>query len=113
MVEMERGTRARIAAGTSDGGARYFGMWDWIEESVPDVPQWYLDVVAVAPERRGEGIGAALIRWGVERARADGVPAILETARPGNVALYEHFGFRVIHEGDVPGGGPRVWFMST
>jgi ribosomal protein S18 acetylase RimI-like enzyme len=113
MIEMEVGTRAAIAATTTDGGARYFEMWDWIEANVPDVPQWYLDLIAVAPERRGEGIGSALIRWGLERARADGVPAVLETAQPDNVPLYEHFGFRVVLEGDVPGGGPHVWFMST
>jgi ribosomal protein S18 acetylase RimI-like enzyme len=113
MVEMEIGTRASIAATTTDDGARYFAMWDWIEEMVPEVPQWYLDLIAVAPERRGEGIGAALIRWGLERAQADGVPAVLETAQPDNVALYEHFGFRVVLEGDVPGGGPHIWFMST
>ena len=113
MVEMEVGTRTAIAATTTDGGARYFGMWDWIEAMVPDVPHWYLDLIAVAPERRGEGIGAALIRWGLERANDDGVPAVLETAQPDNVALYEHFGFRVVLEGDVPGGGPHVWFMST
>ena len=113
MIAMEQSTRAAIAATTDDGGARYFALWDWIEETVPDVPQWYLDLLAVAPERRGEGIGAALIRWGVGRAVADGVPAILETARPGNVAMYEHFGFRVVGEGDVPGGGPHLWFMST
>ena len=41
------------------------------------------------------------------------MPAVLETAQPDNVALYEHFGFRVVLEGDVPGGGPHVWFMST
>jgi predicted N-acetyltransferase YhbS len=113
MITMEKSTRAAIAATADDGGARYFALWDWIEETVPDVPQWYLDLLAVAPERRGEGIGGALIRWGVERARADGVPAVLETARAGNVAMYEHFGFRVISEGDVPGGGPHLWFMST
>jgi ribosomal protein S18 acetylase RimI-like enzyme len=113
MIEMEKGTRAAIAETTADGGARYFSLWDWIEDTVPDIPQWYLDLVAVAPERRGQGIGAALIRWGLARAANDGVPAILETARPSNVPLYEHLGFHVIIEGDVPGGGPHIWFMST
>jgi ribosomal protein S18 acetylase RimI-like enzyme len=113
MIEMELGTRAAIAATTDDGGERYFTLWDWIEDVVPDVPQWYLDLIAVAPEHRGHGVGAALIRWGVDRARTDAVPAVLETARPENVALYEHFGFRVIREGDAPNGGPHLWFMST
>ena len=113
MIAMERGTRAAIAAHTADGGARYLALWDWIEEMVPDVPQWYLDLIAVIPERRSEGIGSALIRWGLDRAEADGVPAVLETARPANVAMYEHFGFRIVREGDVPGGGPHIWFLST
>ena len=113
MIEMELGTRAAIAATTDDGGARYFALWDWIEETIPDDPQWYLDLIAVAPERRGEGVGAALIRFGLDAARRDGVPATLETARPENVAMYEHFGFRVFHDGDAPGGGPHLWFMST
>ncbi len=113
MIEMELGTRAAIAATTDDGGARYAALWDWIEEVMPDEPQWYLDLIAVAPERRGEGIGSTLIRLGLERAQHDGVPATLETARPDNVAMYEHFGFRVFHEGTVPGGGPHLWFMST
>jgi ribosomal protein S18 acetylase RimI-like enzyme len=113
MIEMELRTRTAIAATTNDGGARYAALWNWIEDMVPDVPQWYLDLVAVAPERRGHGIGAALIRWGLARAADDDVPAILETARPSNVARYERLGFHVISEGDVPGGGPHIWFMST
>ena len=113
MVEMELRSRSAIAAMTADEGARYFALWDWIEDTIPDIPQWYLDLLAVAPERRGKGIGAALIRWGVDRARTDGVPAMLETARPENLAMYEHLGFRVVAEGDCPGGGPHLWFMST
>jgi hypothetical protein len=43
----------------------------------------------------------------------DGVPATLETARPENVALYEHLGFRRYLEGDPPAGGPHLWFMRA
>ena len=60
---------------------------------------------------RGTGLGAALIRHGLDFADRDGVPAFLETARPGNVAYYERRGFRTIAEGDAPGGGPHLWFM--
>ena len=41
------------------------------------------------------------------------MPAFLETGNPRNVPYYERFGFRVIDEGDAPGGGPRIWFMRT
>ena len=30
---------------------------------------------------------------------------------PGNVPLYERFGFPVTREADAPDGGPHIWFM--
>ena len=70
------------------------------------------------PDRRGAGAPRRGHRrrpdpLGTRARPADGVPVVLETAQPDNVALYEHFGFRVVLEGDVPGGGPHIWFMST
>ena len=67
--------------------------------------------LAVAPERRGEGLGAALVELGLGFARRDEVPAFLETARPENVGFYERLGFRVVAAGRRPGDGPRVWFL--
>jgi len=52
-----------------------------------------------------------LIDVGLSRAKADGVPAFLETARPENVGLYEHLGLRVVLDEDAPGAGPHIWFM--
>ena len=60
---------------------------------------------------RGHGIGSALIRHGLARADAVGQGSILETGTATNVVLYEHFGYRVVDEGDPPGGGPHIWFM--
>ena len=113
LERVDRASRPRIAELTDDGGARYDTLWDWIEEKIPDEPVWFLDMIAVEEVARGTGVGSALLRFGLERARADGVPAFLETARPDNVAMYEHFGFRVVDESDAPGGGPHLWFMST
>jgi ribosomal protein S18 acetylase RimI-like enzyme len=110
-IEIEARSRTEVAAITPDGGERYHQLWDWIEAHLPDEPHWYLDHIAVAPQRQGEGVGSALIRFGLERASADGVPAFLETARERNVALYEHLGFRTVSFGSLPGGGPMIWFM--
>jgi ribosomal protein S18 acetylase RimI-like enzyme len=96
---------------TDDGGDRYHRFWGWLESFVPSEPHWMLDMVGVDPTRQGEGIGSALVRYGVERAAADGVPAFLETSKPRNVPYYERFDFRVAHEEDAPGGGPHIWFM--
>jgi len=41
-----------IAAYTDDGGARLGAMWSWIHDYYLDEPHWYLDHVAVAPERQ-------------------------------------------------------------
>jgi GNAT superfamily N-acetyltransferase len=112
-LEIELRTRDAIDAMTEDGGIRYRAFWDWIEDCLPAEPHWFLDHLAVAPERRGEGIGSALVELGVGFARREGVPAFLETARPGNVGYYGRLGFRVVADEHAPGGGPRLWFLRA
>jgi ribosomal protein S18 acetylase RimI-like enzyme len=97
---------------TDDDGDRYQRLWDWVEERAPDEPLWYLDTLAVDPARQGEGLGKTLVQFGLAQASQAGLPAFLETATERNVAFYETLGFRVVDEGNVPGGGPRIWFMQ-
>lgn len=101
----------RVYSLTDDGGRRWDEFWAWVEARIPAEPFWHLDSVAVDPPLQGRGIGSALVRHGLARARADGIPAILETGSPRNVPLYERLGFRVVSDADAPGGGPHVWFM--
>ena len=84
--------------------------WLW-EAGDAAEPHWFLDHLAVAPERRGEGLGTPLVELGPGFARRDGAPAFLGTARPGNVGYYERLGFQVVADEHAPGGGPPVWFM--
>ncbi len=109
--EIEMQTRDAIDAMTDDGGVRYRAFWDWIEGHLPPEPHWFLDHLAVVPERRGEGLGKALVGFGLALARRDGVPAFLETARARNVGYYEGLAFRVVADERAPGDGPRLWFM--
>jgi len=112
MFASDEAVRGLLAPLTDDGGARYEALWNWIEERVPrDV--WYLDALGVATSRQGEGIGGALVRHGLEMARADGAAAFLETAVERNVGYYERFGFSVVDEGSPAPGGPHIWFMRT
>ncbi len=113
LMDADRAARERYGGLVPDGGDRYQRMWDWIETKIPVEPVWYLDTIATDPAWRSTGIGGALLRHGLAFAETDGVPAFLETARPQNVSLYEHFGFRVSEEADVPEGGPHIWFMQT
>ena len=112
MFASDEAVRGMLAPLTDDGGVRYEALWTWIEERVPR-DMWYLDALGVDPSRQGEGIGGALVRHGLEMARADGAAAFLETAAERNVGYYELFGFRVVDEGSPAPGGPHIWFMRT
>jgi len=112
MFESDAAVQASLAPLTADDGERYRVLWDWIEERVPD-DVWYLDAIGVEPSRQGQGVGAALLRHGLEAARAAGVDAFLETGVASNVPLYERFGFHVVQDGRPTPDGPRIWFMRT
>jgi ribosomal protein S18 acetylase RimI-like enzyme len=101
----------RVHRLTDDGGRRYDAFWAWVESKMAGAPAWHLDSVAVQPELQGQGIGAALINFGLARARAAGAGACLETGNARNVAYYERFGFRTVDDADAPDGGPHIWFM--
>jgi GNAT superfamily N-acetyltransferase len=96
---------------TEDGGRRYDVFWAWVESKVPAEPLWLLDSVGVDRSVRGRGIGAALVQVGLARARADDLPAFLETGTSQNVPFYERLGFRVVDDAVALDGGPRIWFM--
>ncbi|MFJ3201519.1 GNAT family N-acetyltransferase [Streptomyces sp. NPDC086989] len=79
--------------------------------SGPQEPHWYLAVVGADPAAQGQGHGAALLRSGLARADAAGLPVYLESSKPANLPFYEHFGFAVLGEVRLPGGGPALWPM--
>jgi ribosomal protein S18 acetylase RimI-like enzyme len=74
-------------------------------------PHFYLSVLGVEPERRGEGIGSALMRPVLDLASGAGLPAYLETATGRNVLLYERAGFVVVEELTIPGTDIHGWLM--
>lgn len=72
----------------------------------PQEPHWYLSMIGVDPSRQGQGLGSALLKAGLRRCDAEGLPAYLESSSPKNVPLYERHGFEVIgliKPGDHPG----------
>ena len=74
-------------------------------------PHWYLAGIGVEPSAQGRGVGAALLRPGLEAAAAGHVPAVLLTNNKANLAFYESHGFAVVREGYTPENGPRAWAM--
>ncbi|MFB7980551.1 GNAT family N-acetyltransferase [Streptomyces vinaceus] len=77
----------------------------------PTEPHWYLAVIGADPAAQGQGHGAALLRSGLAKADETGLPVYLESSKPANLPFYEHFGFTVLGEVQLPGGGPTLWPM--
>jgi ribosomal protein S18 acetylase RimI-like enzyme len=71
----------------------------------------YLWMIAVAPDRQGEGLGTALMAPVLERCDREGVPAYLEASNARSRALYERLGFVFTGTAlDLP-DGPSMWPM--
>jgi GNAT superfamily N-acetyltransferase len=71
----------------------------------------YLWMIAVAPERQGEGLGTALIEHVLDRCDREALPAYLEASSARSIRLYERLGFAFTGRTlDLP-DGPRMWPM--
>jgi len=95
-------------------GARVEGVLVGIASFYPvprvdDAPGgWQIRGMAVDEGLRDRGLGAALLRRGVERARGLGATYLWCNARTRAVPFYERAGFlRLGAEFDVPGIGPH------
>lgn len=55
---------------------------------------WEICVLAVHPDRQGRGIGAELVAWGVERAKAEHLPCIVIIST-GKEDWYRKQGFEI------------------
>ena len=71
--------------------------YGFVDERTPEL------AIAVVPNARGKGIGAALLDALTERARAEGHAAIslsVDRENAGAIALYERYGFERVGEED-------------
>jgi ribosomal protein S18 acetylase RimI-like enzyme len=76
----------------------------------PREPVRYLQVLGVAPDAQGRGVGSRLLREGLQAATAAGEDVYLETGKEANVAYYERHGFRLLAPGGPAyDGGPTMW----
>jgi GNAT superfamily N-acetyltransferase len=76
-----------------------------------EVPHYFLTLLGTDPDYRGRGLGLGLLGSTLEIIDRDGAPAYLEASNPGNVPLYERYGFRQIGSFDVPDSGLSVATM--
>ncbi len=83
-----------------------------LKDRTPEPAYWYLGGIGVDPGRRRGGVGAALLRPGLDRADAAGLPCVLLTNNEANFSFYEAAGFAVTASEQPPRGVPRVWAMT-
>ena len=74
-------------------------------------PHWFLAGFGVEPPLQGKGYGATLMRAMLARLDEEQMPCYLDTQNEKNVPMYQHFGFKVLEEGIIPGSGVRHWGM--
>jgi N-acetylglutamate synthase-like GNAT family acetyltransferase len=61
-------------------------------------PQWYLHLVAVSSQFKGQGYSSQLIKPMLIKAESDNLPCTLITQSVENVQKYEHWGFKLVKE---------------
>lgn len=72
---------------------------------------WYLAYIGIDPDFKGKGFASKLLKPMLEKFSANGIPCYLETNTPGNVPLYEHYGFKVIEDYSVAQAGLAFYAM--
>jgi GNAT superfamily N-acetyltransferase len=82
------------------------------DESHPaEPPHYYLSLLGTHPDRRGEGLGMALLADTLAQIDGEGAHAYLESSNPANDARYERVGFEKAGEFSTPDGAERVTTM--
>jgi ribosomal protein S18 acetylase RimI-like enzyme len=93
------------------GARRYVATRRRALRAVKATPKWHLAGLATDPPHQGRGVARALLEHVLVRADADGASVWLETNDPGNVGLYERFGFTVTAHVEADGQLPDWWVM--
>jgi len=74
-------------------------------------PHWFLQTIGVDPVFQGKGHASALLKPALARIDEEGLPCYLDTEVEENVAIYQHYEFRVIEQAVIPGTDITIWAM--
>lgn len=89
---------------------RWGRLYRMLDACHPKQPHGYLSLIATHPERRGCGLGRALLESWLRDVDAHAVPSYLETDRRELLPFYQSAGFEIerkITAFDVP-----IWCMA-
>ncbi|GAB7039743.1 MULTISPECIES: GNAT family N-acetyltransferase [Catenuloplanes] len=101
---------ARTDEITAEFGARFRQLATLLAAHHPAEPHHHLLFMAVEPNRRGEGLGSALLRAHHARLDAAGIPAYLVSGNPAARDLYARHGYRAAAPILLPDGA-AFWPM--
>jgi len=82
-----------------------------LKKKYAPVRHCYLAALAVDPLHQGKGIASLLLKPLLAKLDADKMPCYVETQNMKNVAMYQHFGFKLVHETCMPGGNYPLYLM--
>ena len=82
-----------------------------LHETLINAPHYYLYILGLIEEARGQGLATQLITPMLERADLEQKSCYLDTHNEANINLYRHYGFEVVHEGAMKGLKVRHWVM--
>ncbi len=95
-------------------GVKFKEVWEvipQIEQNRPKEPHWYLDMLGVDPSHARQGLGSALLQYGLARSDAANQPVFLDAMSAENVSFYEHHDFHVTAQTTLHSGLP-IWTMA-
>ncbi|MDD5082645.1 MAG: GNAT family N-acetyltransferase [Dehalococcoidales bacterium] len=82
-----------------------------LQRRLTRLPHWYLGFIGVEPAYQKQGYAGKLLRYMLSRVDREHLPCFLDTQNANNVAIYQHFGFRVVEETIIPGSALKYWAM--
>ncbi|MFW9996124.1 MAG: GNAT family N-acetyltransferase [Candidatus Odinarchaeota archaeon] len=85
--------------------------YDSIRQKHVKEPHWYLQFIAVDPNHQNKGFASSIIRIVLQEFSNKGISVYLDTETERNVRIYQHLGFKVVHEGLFKAGNFNHWGM--
>jgi GNAT superfamily N-acetyltransferase len=100
-----------LAASLGTHAAVFLEGCDRFTAGFPPGRYWYLALLAVRTDRRGQGLGMGLLRACLDLPEFQALPAYLESTHPGNLQRYQQLGFHKLGELTLPEGPTvdRMW----
>ncbi len=93
-----------VEASGEDRAADCFATMGMVRPHLSGDSHWTLQWIGVRADRRGGGLGEALVGPGLALCDRDELPCLLVSSNPRNVTFYERHGFRVLAEVQSPDG---------